>query len=83
MAVTYGLTIENENLIIDKAENKRDGVFQFRGVTYRVRDGRVTHFCYGGKVLERAYGFNCVVGEYEAYYGSSDNPKSILANIKN
>ena len=63
--VTYGLNIENERLILDKAKSKRDGVFTFRGVAYRVRQGKVTHFAVDRKILERAYGFNCIVGNYE------------------
>lgn len=67
MSVPYGLTIENEKYIIEKAEKKRDGVYQARGVAYRVRSGRVTHYAFAGKVLERAYGFNCVVGSFDGF----------------
>jgi len=65
--IRYGLTIENESIILDKAKLKKDGVYTFRGVGYRVKDGFITHFSSDGKILERAYGFNCVVGSYQGY----------------
>ena len=65
--VQYGLTYENEKLLLDKAKSKKDGVYTFRGVGYRVRNGHITHFSTDGKILERAYGFNCIVGSYQGY----------------
>ena len=63
MAVKYGLTIENQNLIIDKAKDKRDGVYTFRGVSYRVRGGKVTHFCDGKHILQPFGNFNVILRE--------------------
>lgn len=61
----YGLTIENTNLAIEKAKAKADGCYLFRGFAYRVREGKITHYAHGGRILE-AYGhFNCEVGQYE------------------
>ena len=68
--VQYGLTLENEKLIVEKAKTKNDGVYTFRGVGYRVRNKVVTHFSSNGKILERAFGFNCVVGLFEGYNSS-------------
>jgi len=69
--VKYGLTIENQNKIIDLAKTKNDGVYSFRGVEYKVRDHKVTHYAAGGQVLE-AYGhFNVVVGNYDGYPSSA------------
>ena len=65
--VTYGLTIENEKYIINKPSSKKDGVYQARGVAYRVRNGKVTHYASGGKVIEIAYGFNCIIGRFDGY----------------
>lgn len=76
--VEYGLTIENNNLILEKAKTKKDGIFTFRGVAYRVRGGNVTHFACDGRILERAYGFNVVVGGYE--YGM--DKKGVLRGIR-
>jgi len=65
MILKYGLTIDNERSIIIKAKSKKDGVYRFRGVAYRVLDGNVTHLSDGNKILERAYGFNVVVFEFD------------------
>lgn len=75
--VQYGLTIENEKIILEKAKSKKDGVYTFRGVSYRVRDGRVTHFATNKDVLERVYGFNVMVGVC-----TSDTRSSVLKGIK-
>ena len=62
MSVKYGLTIENQNLITEKAKSKKSGCYQFRGVAYIVRAGLVTHVASGGEVFERAGNFNVRVG---------------------
>lgn len=61
--VEYGLTIENQKLIIEKAKHKKDGCYIFRGVAYKVVNGKVTHYASKGQVLESAYGFNVIIGE--------------------
>lgn len=75
----YGLTMENHKYIIGKAASKADGIYQARGVGYRVRSGRVTHFSSKGQILEFACGFNCVVGSYE---GGNSNGVKLLKSIK-
>lgn len=77
--IKYGLTIENEKLIIEKAKCKNDGVYSFRGVDYRVRNGFVTHFAARGQILERCFGFNVIVGSYEIGF---DRGKKMLKEIK-
>ena len=67
----YGNNIENRNLIIVKAKEKGDGVYQFRGVAYRVRNNRVTHIACGGQVLESFGNFDVEVGIYEGYGGAA------------
>lgn len=79
----YGLTIENEKLICEKATKKKDGCYRFRGVAYRVQDGIVTHYAADCKILERCYGFNVVIGEYEFGLNSSEKGQKILKEIKN
>ncbi len=59
----YGLTVENHNIILDKAKTKKDGCYKFRGVAYRTRSGKVTHFASNGQILEYCMGFNVIVGE--------------------
>jgi hypothetical protein len=67
--VLYGLNIANEREISAKASNKKDGVYRFRGVVYRVRAGRVTHWAANGDVLENFGNFNVKVGICEANEG--------------
>lgn len=69
--VKYGLTGENQNLIIEKAKAKKDGVYEFRGVAYRVRGGKVTHFAADYKILAGFGAFNVVVGSYPFGAGQS------------
>lgn len=76
MAIQYGATIENLNLAIVKAKTKTDGVYSFRGFSYKVVGGRLTHLAYGGEVLERAGNFNVVLGNY-AGVGSSYEKKAL------
>jgi hypothetical protein len=63
----YGLNTHNEALIIEKAKSKKDGVYTFRGVGYRVRNNKITHFSANGSILERCYGFNVVIGKYKGF----------------
>lgn len=76
--IKYGLTIENQKLISSKAKSKNNGVYQFRGVVYRVLDGDVTHYAACGDIMERAHGFNVIVGSYP---GGENDAKKILRAI--
>lgn len=76
--VKYGPTIENLNAIHDKAKSKKDGVYSFRGLEYRVHGGQFTHFAYRGQVLIRAGNFNVLAGTYSGY---PDDAKKILRAI--
>lgn len=72
MMTTYNdLTIENRQAIEAKAKTRNDGVYTFRGIAYRVRKNRVTHFAYNGEVLEPCGNFSVVVGEYPNYLMSA------------
>ena len=61
----YGPTIENFVLIVEKAKTKNNGVYTFRGVTYLVKNNRVTHYASGGKILERYGYFDTQIGTYD------------------
>ena len=63
----YGATLENVNAIVEKAKAKNDGVYQFRGVAYRVVNHRVTHIASNGAVLERCGHFDVRIGQYAGY----------------
>jgi len=67
----YGPTNENMELINAKAKDKNDGVYQFRGVSYRVLNNRVTHIAHDSKVLELFGYFNVEIGRYEGYSESA------------
>lgn len=66
--VSYGLTVINQNATYLKAKSKKDGCYTWRGFSYRVRDGRVTHFAVNGEVLEPCGNFNVIVGKYSPAY---------------
>ena len=63
MTVQYGPTIENLNIAIEKASEKNDGVYSFRGFAYKVVSGKLTHLAHNNQVLERAGNFNVLIGE--------------------
>ena len=79
MAVLYGMRIENVNAIIDKAKDKKDGCYMFRGVAYRVRKGCVTHYASDGLILEACGVFNAQIGRYD---GCTEAGKKMLRDIK-
>jgi hypothetical protein len=66
MAIDYGLTVENVIAIAERSKSKKDGVYSFRGICYRVRKNRVTHFALRGGVYE-------YIGNYVFKIGSYDN----------
>lgn len=74
--VKYGNTIENINLIHDKAKAKKDGVYTFRGLVYRVKSGRFTHYVYGQDVIERFGNFDVTIGSI-----NRNNARKTLASI--
>ena len=77
--MVYGLTLENECAIVSRAATKENGVYKFRGVGYSVMNGKVTHYSCNGQVLERCFGFNCVIGNYS---GESSHGIKLLRGIK-
>lgn len=78
MTVAYGPTPENYQLATEKAKEKADGVYSFRGVAYRIRDHRITHYAHSGRVLERFGHFDTQVGTYE---GHLDAAKRALKSL--
>jgi len=76
--ITYGeLTQDNVNLIIDKAKSKNDGIYSFRGILFKVRDGKVTNYACGGKIFAGVGAFVTPVGSYN----TSTEAKSKLKTI--
>lgn len=75
----YGLTAENQNLIAEKAKSKNDGCYQFRGVAYRVRNKKITHYAASGYVYEAEFGFLVEIGKY---VGWTESAVKLLKTIK-
>lgn len=65
--VTYGPTLTNIDAMYVKAKEKKDGVYNFRGISYRVRNGNVTHYAANSQVIERCYDFHVIVGPCGIY----------------
>ena len=80
----YGLTIENQNFVIDKAKEKADGIYSCRGVMYRVRNKKVTHFacCDSGSIVQGFGHFNVSVGHVETGMGWADRARKVLKTVK-
>jgi hypothetical protein len=77
--IQYGvLDNDNVNLIIDKSESKPDGIYSFRGILFKVKGGKVTHYATNGKILQAMGRFNTQIGSYD----SSSQAKSILKGIE-
>jgi hypothetical protein len=73
------MTISETNLIIDKAKNKKDGVYSFRGNLYLVSDNRFVAYCdYFGNFFSRAGNFNVSGGKIERH----DRRKVLLNLLK-
>ena len=61
--------VENINHINSLAKSKKDGVFKVRGIGYRVRNGKVTHYhCISNgkhEVRQNAGHFVVPIGEFD------------------
>ena len=64
--------------INNRAKSKTNGVYSIRGIVYRVRDNRATHYCYNGEVFEDFGNFVVVVGRFRY----SDGARKLLKDIK-
>jgi hypothetical protein len=58
----YGMTSDNVNYILNKAKTKKDGVYQARGIAYKVVSNHVKYFACYGKVYEFYCGFLTQIG---------------------
>jgi hypothetical protein len=83
MAIKYGLTIENQNLIIEKAKTRKDGVYSFRGVSFLVKNHKVMYLAENGVIVQPYGHFNVRVGTYETRYPDSQTSKEALKKILN
>lgn len=84
MSIQYNvLTIENQKAINERAKSRKDGVYEFRGIVFRVSNGHATHFALKGEVLEQYGHFNALIGSYDASkYDHRDVARKLLKSIK-
>ena len=84
MSIQYGvLNIENQKAINERAKSRKDGVYEFRGIVFRVHEFRATHFAVRGEILEQYGHFNALVGSYDnRRYDARDTVKKLLKSIK-
>jgi len=75
------MKLETQQLIIERAKSKKDGVYRFRGVEYRVKNFRATHYAAHGELFESAYGFNVLIGKYDWDFTGGAGTK-LLKSIK-
>ena len=59
--IDYGLNLINQRVINEKAKTKNDGVFRFRGVTYRVLNKMAVGYAYRGEILQNFGSFNVLL----------------------
>ena len=82
MTIQYGLTLENQKLIDKKAQSKNDGVYNFRGVVYRVVNNVAKFYACNGQVLQNESGFNVLIGSYDISYGQDEAAKVLKTLIE-
>jgi hypothetical protein len=76
----YGLTIDNQKYIHEKAKNKKNGIYKARGCIYRVRNQKITHIAYYGEVVIPYGNFNIAAGSYK--WTGDQSGVDCLKNIK-
>jgi hypothetical protein len=63
------MTIDETNLLHEKAKTKKDGVYQFRGNFYAVKDNKFIAFINPfGECLQRMGAFNISIGQIKEKY---------------
>jgi hypothetical protein len=61
------MTIEETNLLHEKAKSKKDGVYSFRGNLWAVKANRFLAFCNNrGELLQRFGSFNTQIGDFSS-----------------
>lgn len=80
--MTYGLTVDNQNLIIEKSKTKKDGVYQIRGVMYKVVNGSPKYYS-DGKGIYQGYGsFNVVLQSFKWEYQWEKRVRKIMEDME-
>ena len=59
------MTVDETNLLHEKAKSKKDGVYSFRGNLWVVKSNKFLAFCnINGEVLQRFGSFNTRIGDF-------------------
>lgn len=74
----YGLTIENQELIYQRAATKVNGIYSFRGVFYAVKDKKVLYLASNGEIIQPYGNFNVLLGTYGDKHEALQHLKSLL-----
>ena len=62
------MTIDETNLLHEKAKTRKDGIYSFRGNLYVVKDKSFIAFAnYCGECYQRMGAFNVQIGKVEPY----------------
>jgi len=62
------MTIDELNLLNEKAKSRKDGVYSFRGNLWVVKNGNfVAYSNYSGECFQRMGAFNIQIGKVERY----------------
>jgi len=76
-----GITIDQQNKLVTKAETKKDGCYRYDGFAYRVRDCGVTHIGGKGEILACYGSFNVFVSRYDWHTDHDKVAQDILRKI--
>ena len=73
------MTVDEANLLHEKAKTRKDGVYTFKGNLYVVKDNNFIAFSdYFGNCYQRMGSFNVSIGKVERY----DRRKHLLKWLK-
>jgi hypothetical protein len=76
------MTVDETNLLVKKAKNKKDGVYSFRGNLWAVKSNMFLAFINNrGEVLQRFGAFNTQIGDFSNLY-VSDRKKKLIEWLK-
>lgn len=65
------------NKIIERAKNKKDGVYSYQHTAYSVKSGYVGFVGAGGEIYQFVYGFLAVIGTYKYQSEARDKIKQL------
>jgi hypothetical protein len=76
------MTVDEVNLLNEKAKSKKDGVYSFRGNLWVVKENKFLAYCkYNGEVLQRFGVFDTGIGDFSTLY-LSDRKKKLFEWLK-